>query len=161
MTAKEIKEEIATTLQPLETFNEEEKQRFNRMVNIASDLMRTIPGGPLEHRVHAFIRWMLAKTHTRCAAGQTLSTELTQAFLMQEGNRTSVTILLRSRMENYADTVSPLRCPINIEVKSYFESLADTTSVSTLPQDQVDTIHADRVRTFSSPWVEHDMVSRS
>ena len=138
MTAKEIKEEIATTLQPLEAFNEEEKQRFNRMVNIASDLMRTIPGGPPEHRVHAFIRWMLAKTHARCAAGQTLSTELTQSFLMQEGNRTSVTILLRSRMENYADTVSPLRCPTNIEVKSYFESLADTTSVSALPQDEVD-----------------------
>jgi hypothetical protein len=35
MTAKEIKEEIATTLQPLEALNEEEKQRFNRTVNIA------------------------------------------------------------------------------------------------------------------------------
>ena len=57
---------------------------------------------------------------------------------MQEGNRTSVTILSGSRMENYADIVSPHRCPTNIEVKSHFESLAETTAASTLPQVEVD-----------------------
>jgi ribosomal protein L20A (L18A) len=138
MTVKEIKEENATTLQPLETLNEEEKQRFNRTVNTVHELIRDTPGDPPEHRFHAFIRWMLAKTNARCKAGQTLSTELTQTFLIQEGNRTSVTILLRSRMENYTDIVSPHRCPTNIEVKSHFELLAETTAVSVLPQDEVD-----------------------
>ena len=64
MTVKEITEEITTTLQPLESLNEEEKQRFNRTLNIEYELIQPIPGGPPEHRVHAFIRWMLAKTHT-------------------------------------------------------------------------------------------------
>ena len=41
-------------------------------------------------------------------------------------------------MENYVGREAPGRCPTNIEVQASFDSLTESTKVSTLPQDDID-----------------------
>jgi WD40 repeat protein len=136
--AKMLREEIEETLHPMEVMDMEKRQDFQRAVNIAVDLIRAQSGGPSEHRSPSFVRWMMAKTMERCETGQALSDKLIQECLRQPGNRTSVWLILRSRMENYTGRETPGRCPTNIEVQTSFDSLADSVNVSALPLDVVD-----------------------
>jgi hypothetical protein len=136
--AKMLREEIEETLHPMEVMDMEKRQDFKRAVNIAVDLIRAQSGGPSEHRSPSFVRWMMAKTMERCETGQALSDKLIQECLRQPGNRTSVWLILRSRMENYTGRETPGRCPTNIEVQTSFDSLADSVNVSALPLDDID-----------------------
>jgi hypothetical protein len=107
-------------------------------VHVAGGILRSQPGGPQEHRATSFVRWMMAKILERCETGQALSNKLIQDYLRQPGNRKSVWLLLRSRMENYTGRETPGRCPTNIEVQTSFNSLTDSANVSTLPTDDFD-----------------------
>jgi hypothetical protein len=136
--AKMLREEIEETLHPMEVMDMEKRQDFKRAVNIAVDLIRAQSGGPSEHRSPTFVHWMMAKTMERCETGQALSDKLIQECLRQPGNRTSVWLILRSRMENYTGRETLGRCPTNIEVQTSFDSLADSVNVSALPLDDID-----------------------
>jgi hypothetical protein len=136
--AKMLREEIEETLHPMEVMDMEKRQDFKRAVNVAVDLIRAQSGGPSEHRSPSFVHWMMAKTMERCETGQALSDKLIQECLRQPGNRTSVWLILRSRMENYTGRETPARCPTNIEVQTSLDSLADSVNVSALPLDDID-----------------------
>jgi hypothetical protein len=136
--AKLLQAEIEETLSPMEGMGMEGRQDYNQAVHVAGEILRSQPGGPKEHRATSFVRWMMAKTMERCETGQALSIKLIQDYLRQPGNRKSVWLLLRSRMENYTGRETPGRCPTNIEVQTSFNSLADSANVSTLPIDDID-----------------------
>ena len=136
--AKLLQAEIEETLSPMEGMGMEGRQDYNQSVHVAGEILRSQPGGPKEHRATSFVRWMMAKTMERCETGQALSIKLIQDYLRQPGNRKSVWLLLRSRMENYTGRETPGRCPTNIEVQTSFNSLADSANVSTLPIDDID-----------------------
>jgi len=136
--AKMLREEIEETLHPMEVMDIEERQDFKRVVNVAVDLIKTQSGGPSEHRFPSFVQWMMAKSMERCESGQALSDKLIQECLRQPGNRTSVWLILRSRMENYTKKETPGRCPTNFEVQTTFGPLADSVNVSAMPLDDID-----------------------
>jgi len=136
--AKMLREEIEETLHPMEVMDIEERQDFKRAVNVAVDLIKAQSGGPSEHRFPSFVHWMMAKTMERCESGQALSDKLIQECLRQPGNRTSVWLILRSRMENYTEKETPGRCPTNFEVQTTFGPLADSVNVSAMPLDDID-----------------------
>ena len=136
--AKLLREEIEETLQPMGNMDTEERQAFNRAVNVAFDLIRAHRGGLPGHKAHSYVQWMMAKSMERRETGKTLSDKIIQEGLRQPGNRSLVKLTLRSRMENYTGTETPGRCPTDSEVKTFFNSMSESVSVNTLPSDDSD-----------------------
>jgi hypothetical protein len=99
--AKLLQVDIEETLSPMEGMVMEERQDYNQTVHVVGGILGSQPGGAQEHRATSFVLWMMAKILERCETGQALSNKLIQDYLWQPGNRKSVWLLLRSRMENY------------------------------------------------------------